>query len=43
MLEDRAEPKGGLTLLDGVALVTGAAVGSVHVRDVVPPDPAGGA
>jgi len=31
-MADRAEPGGGFTVLDGVALVTGSAVASVHVR-----------
>jgi hypothetical protein len=33
---DRVETGGGFTVLDGVALVTGAAVASVHVRSAVP-------
>jgi hypothetical protein len=32
---------GGVTVLDGAALVAGAAVASVHVRDVVPTGPVG--
>ncbi len=35
-MTDRAESGGGFTVLDGVALVTGAAVASVHVRSAVP-------
>ena len=31
-MTDRAESGGGFTVLDGVALVTGSAVASVHVR-----------
>jgi hypothetical protein len=33
---DRADAGGGFTVLDGVALVTGAAVASVHIRSAVP-------
>lgn len=33
---ERQGPLRGLTLLDGAAMVMGAAVASVHVRDVVP-------
>ena len=35
-MEDRADAGGGFTVLDGVALVTGAAVASVHIRSAVP-------
>ena len=35
-MADRAEAGGGFTVLDGVALVTGAAVASVHIRSAVP-------
>ena len=35
-MADRAEAGGGFTVLDGVALVTGAAVASVHLRSAVP-------
>jgi hypothetical protein len=35
-MADRVEAGGGFTVLDGVALVTGAAVASVHVRTAVP-------
>jgi hypothetical protein len=35
-MDERASGDGGLTLLDGAALVTGAAVASVHMRDSVP-------
>lgn len=35
-MEHRPGPVRGLTLLDGAAMVTGAAVASVHVREVVP-------
>ena len=34
-MEDRAEAGGGFTVLDGVALVTGAAVALVHLRSSV--------
>lgn len=34
-MTDRADPGGGFTVLDGVALVTGAAVASVHLRSAV--------
>ncbi len=33
---DRTESGGGFTVLDGLALVTGAAVASVHLRSAVP-------
>jgi hypothetical protein len=33
---DRADVGGGFTVLDGVALVTGAAVASVHIRSALP-------
>lgn len=33
-MADRSEAGGGFTVLDGVALVTGSAVASVHVRSV---------
>lgn len=35
-MADRGESGGGFTVLDGVALVTGSAVASVHVRASVP-------
>ncbi len=35
-MADRVEAGGGFSVLDGLALVTGAAVASVHVRSVVP-------
>jgi hypothetical protein len=35
-MADRAELGGGFTVLDSVALVTGAAVASVHIRPDVP-------
>jgi hypothetical protein len=35
-MADRVEAGGGFTVLDGLALVTGAAVASVHVRAAVP-------
>jgi hypothetical protein len=35
-MTDRAEAGDGFTVLDGVALVTGAAVASVHIRSAVP-------
>jgi hypothetical protein len=35
-MTDRAEAGGGFTVLDGVALVTGSAVASVHLRTAVP-------
>jgi hypothetical protein len=41
-MEERLAHREGLTLLDGAALVTGAAVASVHIRGVVPEDPVGG-
>ena len=34
-MTDRADASGGFTVLDGLALVTGAAVASVHVRSAV--------
>ncbi len=39
-MSDRAEARGGFTVLDGVALVMGAAVAAVHVKSAVP-DPTG--
>jgi hypothetical protein len=36
IMAGRAEAGGGFTVLDGVALVTGSAVASVHVRSSVP-------
>ena len=35
-MADRDEAGGGFTVLDGAALVTGAAVASVHIRSAVP-------
>jgi hypothetical protein len=35
-MDDRVGEGGGLTLVDGAALVTGAAVASVHIRGAVP-------
>ncbi len=35
-MADRVDGGGGFTVLDGVALVTGAAVASVHIRAAVP-------
>jgi hypothetical protein len=35
-MADRADAGGGFTVLDGVALVTGAAVASVHLRSTFP-------
>jgi len=35
-MADRVEAGGGFTVLDGVALVTGAAVALVHLRSAVP-------
>ncbi len=40
IMAGRAEARGGLTVLDGAALVTGAAVASVHLKLAVP-DPVG--
>ncbi len=39
-MADRAEARGGFSVLDGVALVMGAAVAAVHVKSAVP-DPTG--
>jgi hypothetical protein len=36
-MEDRQEGLGGFTLLDGAAVVIGAAVSSVHIRGALPP------
>ncbi len=35
-MADRGEARGGFTVLDGAALVTGAAVASVHIKAAVP-------
>src|SRR4051794_38293304 len=34
-MRDQADSGGGFSVLDGVALVTGAAVASVHIRGVI--------
>jgi hypothetical protein len=35
-MSDRSETSFGFTLLDGIALVVGAAIASVHLRDAIP-------
>ena len=35
-MSDRSETGYGFTLLDGIALVIGAAIASVHLRDIIP-------
>jgi hypothetical protein len=37
-MSERAEPAGGFSVLDGAALVVGAAVAAVHLRGVIPDD-----
>ena len=34
-MRDRTEPGGGFSVLDGAAIVTGAAVASIHIRGVI--------
>jgi hypothetical protein len=41
-VEERPEAGGGFTVLDGAALVIGAAVASVHIRGAVPAESLGG-
>lgn len=37
-MKERGEPGGGFSVLDGAAIVTGAAVASVHIRGVIRDD-----
>jgi hypothetical protein len=41
-VDEHGGERGGFTLLDGAALVSGAAVASVHIRGAVPPGLTGG-
>jgi hypothetical protein len=41
MISERTESSGGISVLDGAAIVTGAAVASIHVRGLIRDDATG--